>query len=95
MPWYSYDMENAEHNLSVDDISDYKYLVFYGKEKSEQEWPTLHICNDEGEKLTEITADDHDRDTGEEWHQYLVNVSQLEGSVTIILDGEYEDIVLY
>ena len=95
MPWYSYSAENAEHDLFIDDISNYKYLVFYGKEKSEQEWPTVYICNDEGERLTEITADNHDRDTGEGRHQYLVNVSRLEGSVTITLDGEYGDIVLY
>lgn len=95
MPWYSYNAGNAQHNLSVDDIGNYKYLVFYGKEKPDHEWPTVYIYNDEGEKLTEITADYHDRDTGKEWHQYLVNVSQLEGAVTIILDGEYEDIVLY
>lgn len=83
----------AELKLAVDDISDYQYLVFYGEKRSEQEWPAASVYTENGDKLTEVTAAYYNTD--DEWQQYLLDVSGIEGAVTIILNDEYSDITLY
>lgn len=90
---YIYDEESKIPALTVDDISDYKYLVFYGEKKSEQEWPSITVYTENNETPLTITANYYD--SGNEYLQYLIDVSQLEGAVTIVLDDEYNDIVLY
>lgn len=88
-----YNAGRAGLKLTVDDISGYQYMVFYGKKKSEQEWPTAYIYNKNNEILTEVLADYYDTDN--ERYQYLIDISQIEDAVTIILDDEYSDIILY
>lgn len=94
---YIYDSEHAHLKLMVEDISNYKYLVFYGKEKkSKPEWPIAFIYEKNGEEPTEVTSNYYDIDNADnEKYQYLIDVSQMEGKVTIILDDEYDDIALY
>lgn len=93
LPQYSCNAEMKTIALTVDDISNYKYLVFYGVKKSEQEWPEITIYYKNGEKPSKITANYYDSD--KESHQYLADVSKIHGAVTITLDAEYKEIVLY
>lgn len=92
---YSYEEGTKTPTLIVDDISDYKYLVFYGLKKSEQEWPTVTVYAKNNDNLLpeKITANYYESE--DDYLQYLIDVSQIEGAVTIVLDSEYNDIVLY
>lgn len=92
---YLYDEGSKTPALIIDDISNYKYLVFYGLKKSEQDWPTITVYpeNNDGTLPEKVTANYYDSE--DEYLQYLIDVSQIEGAVTIVLDSEYNDIVLY
>lgn len=47
------------------------------------------IFNDCGEMLAELLVNYHDID--EEWHQYMIDVSNLCGRMKIVFNGGYED----
>lgn len=84
--------QNNEFNgirVSIDDISDYKYLVCYGKKITNHGQPSIYIYDEEGKVVGQVTAAYPDLD--EEWHQYLINVSSLKGKVEIVFHGGYVD----
>lgn len=82
--------EYAGCKLAIEDIGAYRYLVFYGGKNRNHVQPSVYICNEDNEVLASYTADYHDLDN--EWHQYLIDVSQLQGKVTIIFNGGYVDV---
>lgn len=92
---YLYDDENITPAFIVDDISDYKYLVFYGIKKSEQEWPAVTVYPESNNNPSPEIIMANYYESEEEYLQYLIDVSQIEGAVTIVLDDEYNDIILY
>lgn len=73
----------------VQNIDAYKYLTFYA-EDTEGGQILAEIFDEEGEVLAEIAAYD---DLGEEqeWRQYLLNISEIKGDVTICLHGSIVD----
>lgn len=73
----------------VQNIDAYKYLTFYA-EGTEGGQILAEIFDEEGEVLAEIAAYD---DLGEkqEWRQYLLNISDIEGNVTICVHGSIVD----
>ncbi len=75
--------------ISVENISDYKYLVFYGQKNQDHGQPSVYIYDSNDTKVAEYTANYHDLDN--EKHQYLIDVSNLTGSVGIIFNGGYVD----
>lgn len=73
----------------IADITDYNYLVFYGKKTSDKGQPGVYLYDGSGNFLSKyekgyINLDD-------EWHQYMLNVSDLEGKITIIFNGGFAD----
>lgn len=91
---YSIEDSLRENNFvgastTVDISSDHKYLVFYGRKKNDHGQPTVMIFNDCGEMLAELLVSYHDID--EEWHQYMIDVSNLCGRMKIVFNGGYED----
>ena len=87
---YLYNTEYVGLKLLVDDISDYKYLVFYGGKKSGHGQPGgVYIYDEMGDKLAEIKIKYQDLDN--EMHQYMIDVSHIEGAVTIVFNGGYTD----
>ena len=86
---YLRDTEYIGFKYSVDDISKYKYLVFYGKKISDHGQLGVYVYDNNGNELTECTQRYNDLDN--EWHQYLIDISQFGGGATIIFNGGYID----
>ncbi len=75
--------------MFIENISDYKYLVFYGQKNQDQGQPSVYIYDSNNTKVAECAADYHDLNN--EKHQFLIDVSNLTGSVRIIFNGGYAD----
>lgn len=75
--------------IEIEDIKDYRYLVFYGRKVSGDGQPSVFLYDENNQIVAECTADCGDLDN--EWHQYLINIAALEGNVTIIFNGGYTD----
>lgn len=73
----------------MESIGKHNYLVFYGRKVVDQGQPAVFVINDKGEKVGEIWESYHDIDT--EWHQYIVDLSNTEGDITIYFNGSYDD----
>lgn len=76
--------------FSVDDISDYKYLLASGKKISDHGQPNIIIYDERGIVVEQYSAVYSDLDG--EWHQYLIDVSALKGKVDFVFHGGYDDI---
>lgn len=70
---------------NIEDISAYKYLVFYARKIADQGQLKVYIYNAEGNAVAECVVSHQDLDR--EWHQYLIDVSEKEGKVTLFFDG--------
>ncbi len=86
---YLMDTEYIGLKCTIDDISKFKYLVFYGKKISDHGQLSAYVYDENGTVVAECTKTYHDLDN--EWHQYLIDVSQFEGRVTIIFNGGFID----
>lgn len=71
--------------LLVQEIDAYKYLTFYGR-GGEAGQVLAQILDEEGETVAEIAAEDVS-DEEQDWHQYLLEISDIEGDVTISFNG--------
>lgn len=69
----------------VQEIDEYKYLTFYGR-GAEADQVLAQILDEEGETVAEIAAEDVS-DEEQDWHQYLLEISDIEGDVTISFNG--------
>lgn len=76
--------------IEIDEIDSYLYLVFEGKKVSDHGQPTVYIYNDQGEVLSGFATVYNNIDN--EWHQYSLDLSKFDGSVTVIFNGGYVDI---
>lgn len=86
------DIVNSEYvgaEFLVDDISKYKYLVFYGLKNQDPGQPCVYIYDQNNVLLAEFTTPCDDLD--DQWHQYMIDVSELSESVTIAFNGGYVD----
>lgn len=75
--------------IRIDDIGPYKYLTFNGRKEKDQGHPRVYVYGEGDHLLAECGTEYQDLDN--EWHQYLLDVSQLEGSVTVAFQGGYTD----
>lgn len=76
-------------SIVVNNIEDYRYLVFYGKKVKTHGQPTVMLFNEQGAKVGEVSA--NYRDIDNDWHMYLIDVSKLSGQVKIVFNGGYID----
>lgn len=79
----------AGAKITIDDIGEHDYLVFYGKKLSDHGQPTVYVYDNQNGKVAEITANYHDLDN--EWHQYVIDLSNVDSGITVILNGGYID----
>lgn len=86
---YLRDTEYVGARVKIEDIGKHNYLVFYGKKVLDHAQPTVIVFDENGNKVGEISASYHDLDT--EWHQYLIDLSNVEGDITIYFNGGYTD----
>jgi hypothetical protein len=75
--------------FTIDDISEYKYLTWYGMKNQNNGQPSVCIYDENDNTLAELYLEYSDLDT--EWHPYMIDVSDLSGKVTIIFNGGYVD----
>lgn len=87
--------EHIGCEISVADISDYQYLVFYGQKNQDDEQADVYVCIYDVNDIivSEYTIGYQDLDN--EKHQYLFDISDLSGSVRIIFNGRCDDVFLY
>ena len=71
--------------INVENADDYGYLVFYGKRNTGNGQPSVYVYNDKGEAVAEFTKSYSDID--HDWHQYVIDISDIKGDITIILNG--------
>ena len=75
--------------IVVDDISDYRYLVVYGKKVAVHGQPGIYVYDSTGALAKNTTASYGKLDA--EWHPYIVDVTLLTGRAEIVLQGGYID----
>lgn len=75
--------------IIVNDIDNYNFLVFYGRKNRDHGQPSVYIFDEENIVLAQYTGKYSELDNA--WHQYMIDVSQLSGKVTIIFNGGYTD----
>lgn len=71
--------------ICISELGDHNYLVFYGKKVTGQGQPAVYVYSDQNEKVEEVTA--MYQNTDNEWHQYVINLSKVDGGVTLIFNG--------
>lgn len=76
--------------LKIDDIGKHKYIVFYGRKVAGSGEPTVIAFNANNEKISEISIGY--QDVGNDWEQYLIDLSEQKTPVTIFFNGGYLDI---
>ena len=81
--------EYIGYKIMIEDIEDYRYFVFYGRKEAGDGQPSVYLYDEDDQVITECIADCQDLDN--EWHQYLIDVADLTGNVTIIFNGGYTD----
>lgn len=86
---YLTEEEYIGSRITIEDIGNYRYLVFYGRKISGDGQPGVFLYDENNQVVAECTADCDDLDG--DWHQYLIDISDLEGSVSIIFNGGYTD----
>nr|WP_315036097.1 hypothetical protein [uncultured Lachnoanaerobaculum sp.] len=75
--------------ITIDDIGKHKYIVFYGRKVAGGGEPTVIAINADNEKISEISYGF--RDVGNDWEQYLIDVSDQKTPITIFFNGGYLD----
>lgn len=86
---YLRDVDYVGFRVNLEDISLYRYLVFYGKKVSDQGQPGVYVYDETGDVVNEYVMNYQDLDN--EWHQYLMDISQMKGKAVIIFNGGYTD----
>lgn len=86
---YLKDKEYIGFKCDIEDASPYKYLVFYGKKIMDHGQLSVYVYDEEGCVVGECRTSYHDLD--EEWHQYLIDISKVNGKATMIFNGGYFD----
>ncbi len=81
--------EYIGYKITIEDIEDYRYLVFYGRKEAGDGQPCVYLYDENDQVMAECTA--YCQELDNEWHQYLVDVTDLTGTVTIIFNGGYTD----
>lgn len=86
---YICNTEYVGAKVQIKDIGKHNYLVFYGKKVVDHGQPTVIVFDSDNNRVGEISAGYNDLDT--EWHQYIIDLSNVEGDITIYFNGGYVD----
>ncbi len=83
---------SSSAELNVPDAAGYRYLVFNAKKVSGFGQPVIQAKNSAGDNIAEYPVADLDVDG--EWHQYVIELKNPEGSIDFSLrSGEHSDYV--
>jgi hypothetical protein len=99
------DKIKKEESYTVNDISKYKYIVFYGKKDTKDAKPEVKVLDYNDTVLAECKELQDEMD--DQWNQYIIDVSNVTGLARITFNGgevdstdkdtkfEFKDIKLY
>lgn len=88
LPKYLLEQNYIGAKVKITDFS-YKYISFYGRKVKNHGQPTICVYDDRGDVLRYFEIDN--KSLGEEWNKYYIDVSGLNGNITIIFNGGYTD----
>lgn len=83
------DKDYVGAKIKLENRGNHNYLVFYGKKIKDHGELLVFVCNEQNEKESELVTRYYELD--DEWRQYVVDLSDVKGDVTIILNGGYMD----
>lgn len=75
------DYVDESESISLKHIGKHNYLVFYGKRISGQGQSTIAAFDEKNHLIVEVPTNYSESD--DEWHQYLIDLSETEGDVTV------------
>lgn len=75
--------------ISIPDTRKYNYLVFYGKKINDHGQATVYVYDHQNEKLTGLA--NHYSSIDNEWHQYIIDLTEQRSELTVIFHGGYVD----
>lgn len=82
------DMKDAGYEglrYEIEDISVYKYLVFDARKIADHNQLGVYVYNAEGNAIAEFIIGHQNFDS--EWHQYLIDISTIEGKAVLFFNG--------
>lgn len=75
--------------IEVSHVGGHRYLAFNGRKVSGTGEPNVYVY-DADSNIVGIVSDDYSN-LDNEWHQYVIDLSSVEGMITIIFNGAYLD----
>lgn len=87
---YVRNFEYIGAEIDIDDIGSHRFLEFYGKKESGHGQPFVFVYDSNNNMVASLTKNYGEIDN--EWHQYVIELPEMTGSVTVILNGGYIDI---
>lgn len=76
--------------ISIDDIGDHRYLTFYGKKLKDCGEPLVNIYDAQGQEIASL-AESYEGAEDDCWHQYVIKLPKVSGSVEMVFSGGYID----
>lgn len=75
--------------FTIDDVTNYRVLSFYGKKINKHGQVSAYVYDEAGDVVAKYTNRYSDLD--DEWHMYVIDLTGIEGKVSVILNGSYVD----
>ena len=86
---YIMNCEYIGATINVDNVDKYRYICFWGKKIRDNGQPTVFVIDEKGRKIKELSENFLDIDF--EWHQYVIDISDVKGNIKILFNGGYLD----
>lgn len=75
--------------VELQNVDNYRYLVFYGRKISNLGQFDVCVYNNQKEKVAGLSLSCDDIDN--EWHQYVIDITDIKGNVTMTFNEEYRE----
>ncbi len=87
---YLIDVDYNGLKFTIDDIGDYEYVTFWGRKLCGNGQIGVYFY-DEGSHKESLNYMKIYSDLDDNWHQYVIDITELKGKTTIIFNGGYTD----
>ena len=88
-PEYLLSTEYIGAKFTLNDLSSYRYLTFYGKKLADHGQPSVYVYDSDDTVVSSFTS--HYSALDNQWHLYTLTLPALSGGGTIIFNGGYID----
>lgn len=75
--------------FTIQEIGKHRYIEFWGKKESDQGQPAVFVYDAKNNLVASLTKNYSEIDN--EWHQYVIELPEIDGEVSIIFNGGYID----